>query len=104
MVLKEEVEEMAALAGGIIAVVLGIIGLFVWWGDFLLILKGTLPILFVLGGALAAYLGYEEIKDKKAAESFEETSSDLKQEVESLKKEIEELKGDKKEDTGEESK
>ncbi len=99
---------MAALAGGIIAVILGIIGLFVWWADFLLILKGTLPILFILGGALAAYLGYEEIKDKKAAESFEETSADLKQEVESLKKELEELKGEKKEeskeDSGEESK
>ncbi len=87
---------MAALAGGVAAVILGIIGIIVWWGDFLEILKGTLPVLFILGGALAAYLGYEEIKDKKAAESFEESSTDLKQEVESLKEEIKELKEEKK--------
>ena len=87
---------MAALAGGVAAVILGIIGIVVWWGDFLEILKGTLPILFILGGALAAYLGYEEIKDKKAAENFEESSTDLKQEVESLKEEIKELKEEKK--------
>lgn len=86
---------MVALAGGVVAVILGIIGIIVWWGDFLEILKGTLPVLFILGGALAAYLGYEEIKDKKAAESFEESSTDLKQEVESLKEEIKELKSQK---------
>ncbi len=99
---------MAALAGGVAAVILGIIGIVIWWGDFLEILKGTLPAMFILGGALAAYLGYEEIKDKKAAESFEESSTDLKQEVESLKEEIKELKeekkGDQKEEPGEEKK
>ena len=87
---------MAALGGGVVAVILGIIGIVMWWGDFLEILKGTLPVLFILGGGLAAYLGYEEIKDKKAAESFEESSTDLKQEVESLKEELKELKGEKK--------
>ena len=86
---------MTALAGGIAAVILGVIGLIIWWVDFLEILKGTVPAMFVLGGALAAYLGYEEIKDKKAAESFEESATDLKQEVESLKQELEELKKEK---------
>jgi len=87
---------MAALGGGVAAVILGIIGIIVWWADFLQILKGTLPVLFILGGALAGYLGYEEIKDKRAAQNFEETSTDLKQEVESLKEEIKELKEQKK--------
>jgi len=87
---------MTALAGGVAAVILGIIGIVVWWGDFLEILKGTLPAMFILGGGLASYLGYEEIKDKKAAESFEESSTDLKQEVQSLKEEIKELKQEKK--------
>jgi len=86
---------MTALAGGIAAVVLGIIGLVIWWADFLEILKGTIPAMFIMGGALAAYLGYEEIKDKKAAESFEDSTVDLKQEVDSLKKELEELKKEK---------
>ncbi len=95
---------MAVLGGGIIALLLGIIGLFAWWGDFLEVLKGTIPIILILGGALATYLGYEEYKDKKAMESMTETEEDLKQEVERLKKEIEELKSKKGEEKEEEKK
>ncbi len=88
---------MAALAGGLAALVLGIIGIVLWWGHFLDLLMGGVPIMLILGGALAAYLGFEEIKDKRAADSFEETpSANLKEEVETLKQEIKELKDDKK--------
>ena len=83
---------MAALLGGVVALVLGIIGIIFWWGDFIQILRGSIPLILLLGGALAAYLGFEELKDKRAADTFEETSTDLKQEVDSLKKEIKELK------------
>ncbi|MBW1681304.1 MAG: hypothetical protein JRF59_13120 [Deltaproteobacteria bacterium] len=83
---------MAALAGGLVALVLGIIGIIVWFGDFIDLFKGGVPVMLILGGALAAYLGFEEIKDKRAAESFEDTATDLKQEVETLKEEIKELK------------
>ncbi len=89
---------MAVLGGGIIALLLGIIGLFAWWGDFLEVLKGSIPVILILGGALATYLGYEEYKDKQAMESITETEEDLKQEVERLKKEIEELKSKKEEE------
>jgi len=88
---------MAVFAGGLAALVLGIIGIFAWWGEFILILKGAIPVIFILGGALATYLGFEEIKDKGTTETFDDTSSDLKQEVESLKEELKELKDDKKE-------
>jgi len=88
---------MAVLAGGIIALVLGVIGLFAWWGDFLEVLKGSIPIMLILGGALATYLGYEEYKDKQTMESLSESEEDLKQEVERLKKELEELKEKKEE-------
>ena len=88
---------MAVLGGGIIALLLGIIGLITWWSDFLEILKGGIPVVLILGGALATYLGYEEYKDKKAMESLSESEEDLKQEVERLKKEIEELKSKKEE-------
>jgi hypothetical protein len=91
---------MAALAGGLGALVLGIIGIIIWWGEFLDILMGGVPVIFILGGALAAYLGFEEIKDKRTAETFQDTSGDLKQEVESLKEEIKGLKEQKPEDTG----
>jgi flagellar motor component MotA len=85
---------MTALLGGIVALVLGLIGIIVWWGDFLEILRGSVPLILLLGGALAAYLGFEELKDKRTADSFEDTSTDLKQEVETLKEEIKELKKD----------
>ena len=87
---------MAALAGGLVALILGIIGIIVWFPYFVKALMAGVPVMLILGGALAAYLGFEEIKDKKAAESFDTTDDNLKGEVESLKKEIEELKEEKK--------
>lgn len=88
---------MAALAGGLAALVLGIIGIIIWWGEFIDLLMGGVPIMLILGGALAAYLGFEEVKDKKNAETFDEDPANLKTEVETLKEEIKELKEDKKE-------
>ena len=87
---------MAALAGGIAALILGIIGIIVWWGEFIDLLMGGVPLILIMGGALAAYLGFEEIKDKRTAETFEDTSENkLHQEVEDLKKEIKDLKEEK---------
>ena len=63
---------------------------------------GGVPAIFILGGALAAYLGFEEMKDKRTAESFEDTGGDLKQEVETLREEIKVLKEQKPEATEEE--
>jgi hypothetical protein len=88
---------MAALAGGLAALVLGIIGLIAWFPYFVKALMAGVPAMLILGGGLAAYLGFEEIKDKRAAESFDDTTSDLKGEVESLRKEIKDLKEEKEE-------
>lgn len=92
---------MAALAGGLVALVLGIIGLIVWFPYFIKALMAGVPAMLILGGALAAYLGFEEIKDKRTAESFDDSGPDLKGEVESLKKEIKELKEEKDEEKAE---
>ena len=81
-----------ALAGGLVALVLGIIGIVVWWSFFLKALMAGIPVMLILGGALATYLGLEEMKDKKAAESFDTDKDDLKREVETLKQEMKELK------------
>ncbi len=62
---------MKILLGGIAALVLGVVGLIIWFFDFLLILKGVVPIALVLGGVLAIYLGIEDIKT--AASSEEES-------------------------------
>ena len=88
---------MMALVGGLIALVLGLIGIITWWPYFIKALAAGVPVMLILGGALATYLGIEEIKDKKAAESFEPEGADLKQEVETLREEIKTLKGDKEE-------
>ena len=87
---------MMALAGGLIALVLGIIGIIFWWGYFIKALMAGVPAMLILGGALATYLGIEEIKDKKAAESFDSEKEELKHKVDSLEeklKDLEEKKG-----------
>jgi disulfide bond formation protein DsbB len=59
---------MKILLGGIAALVLGVIGLIIWFFDFLMILKGLVPIALILGGALAIYLGIEDIKTSASTE------------------------------------
>lgn len=59
---------MVALVGGVAALVLGVIGLIGWGREFVDLLKGAVPVLLLLGGALATYLGVEEMKDKRRAE------------------------------------
>jgi uncharacterized membrane protein YqjE len=86
---------MMAFAGGIIALILGIIGIIIWWGYFLKALAAGVPAMLILGGGLAVYLGIEEIKDRKASENFEDKSDDLKNEVQNLKEEIKDLKEEK---------
>jgi hypothetical protein len=93
---------MTALIGGLVAVVLGLIGLGIWWKQFLTLLAGGIPLLLLLGGALAVYLGYEEAKDKmfKKTESpayeppkvSEAEVEQYKAEVDRLKSEIDDLK------------
>lgn len=88
---------MMSLVGGLIVFFLGVIFLFSWFGYFVKGLMATLPVLFILGGALATYLGIEEIKDKSASDSYDDETADLKNEVESLKEELKVLKGEKEE-------
>ena len=86
---------MAALAGGLAALVLGLIGIIAWWSYFIKALMAGIPIMLILGGALAAYLGYEELKDKSTEETYDADSGDLKEEVKSLKEEIKGLREEK---------
>lgn len=59
---------MKILLSGIAALVIGVIGLVIWFFDFLLVLKGVIPIALILGGALAIYLGIEDIKTSSTSE------------------------------------
>lgn len=97
---------MTVLVGGLVAVALGLIGMGIWWRQFLDLLAGSIPLFLLLGGALAVYLGYEEAKDKLFAKTPAGSESaglaaaeveKYKEEVEKLKAEIEALKAQKKE-------
>ena len=91
---------MKTLIGGAVAAVLGLIGISIWFGEFLQVIAGVLPIMLLLGGGLALYLGFDELKDtwKKddspADISPNEDTEKYKQEIDELKKEIDTLKSD----------
>ena len=70
---------MKILLGGIVALIIGVVGLVLWWFEFLRVLKGVLPIIFVLGGALAIYLGVEDIKTTSASPMSEEKPEEKKE-------------------------
>ena len=91
---------MKTLIGGAIAAVLGLIGLSVWFSEFLQILAGAVPVMLLLGGGLALYLGFDELKDTwKKDEPMDAGPADdaaqYKSEIDALKKEIEDLKAEK---------
>jgi len=102
---------MAVFVGGIVSAVLGVILLLVWWDAFLLLVAGGLPIMLLFGGVIAAYLGFDEVKDKlpyfskkedefastldtDEAPKYKEEAEKYKQEVEQLKSELEKVKKD----------
>ena len=83
---------MKTLVGGAIAAILGVIGIVVWFPQFLTVIAGTIPVMLLLGGALAIYLGIDELKDtwKETEPPVSDTGSS--ENVEKYKKEIDELK------------
>jgi len=84
---------MKILIGGLVAAILGIVGIVVFWKHFLTILAGGVPLLLLLFGALAVYLGFEEVRDRFMEKTYESSQTeDYKAEIEKLKTEIEELK------------
>ncbi len=91
---------MKTLIGGAIAAVIGVIGLAIWFNAFLQLLAGAVPVMLLLGGCLALYLGFDELKDtwqKEGEVSPMDTEPETelekyRKENEELKKEIESLK------------
>lgn len=95
---------MKVFLGGLAAAFFGIIGIFIWFKPFLNLLAGAIPLMLLLGGAMAAYLGYDEVKDqlpfgkKKEEEAAPEAATDdlskYKEEAEKYKQEVEKLKAE----------
>ncbi len=88
---------MKTLIGGAIAVLLGVVGLAVWFGEFLGLLAGCIPPVLLLGGGLALYLGFDELKDSWKNEDGQDAPApeDDKAKIAELEKELDELKKDK---------
>ncbi len=51
------------IIGGGIAVILGLLGLILWWDLLIVILKGSIPILLLLGGIISLVAGISEMKE-----------------------------------------
>ena len=91
---------MKIFVGGAVAAFLGFLGIIVWHHAVFGVIGGAIPLILLLGGLMAAYLSYDEVKDKlpsccKAKETQEPTSDvRLKEEAERYKLEIERLKSE----------
>lgn len=93
---------MKTLIGGAVGAVLGLIGMSIWWKPFLQLLAGAIPVVLLLGGGLALYLGFDELKDtwKKEDTTVDtptktDETEKYKSEIDELKKEIETLRDQK---------
>jgi len=79
---------MTALLVGIglivVAVLLVLPGVAGWWPDVLTFLKGSIPVLAIMIGAVAILIGVADIKDKKEAEK-EEQEEKAKEQAEDKK-------------------
>lgn len=86
---------MQVLIGGAVAAVLGLIGLILWWKEFLILLMGGIPIALLLGGALAIYVGYDELKDQlKEKKEKEKSDKDKSDELAKTREELAKLKAE----------
>ncbi|MCM8784204.1 MAG: hypothetical protein NC818_05480 [Candidatus Omnitrophica bacterium] len=65
-----------AIIGGLVSIALGILFLTPkwWWGNFLTVLKGSVPPMLIFGGLIALIAGIGEVKDAiaRAKEKKEE--------------------------------
>ena len=95
---------MSLLIGGIISAILGLISLILCWSDFITLINGAFPIFLLLGGALAIYVGLDELQEKireerqrqeEKLEKAQEEIESVKAQAERYKEELDRLKGTK---------
>jgi len=85
-------DHMKTLLGGAIAAAFGLIGLVIWWEEFFEVLAGIVPVMLLLGGGLAIYLGFDELKDSWKKDEIVDTPASKGENVEHYQKEIDDLK------------
>jgi len=57
--------------GGLVSIIIGIWGLISWWYSFVILLKGSIPAILILGGLAALFAGISEVKDSMQAKKEE---------------------------------
>ena len=62
---------MWVIIGGIVAIILGVLGLIEWWLLFLKALAALIPFILVVGGVLAVIVGITSRKEKIEEEKEE---------------------------------
>ena len=90
---------MKVFVGGVAAAFLGLLGIIIWHHAVCRFIGGSIPLILLLGGLMAAYLGYDEVKDKlpccKAKETREPSNdAELREEAERYKQEAERLQSE----------
>jgi hypothetical protein len=90
---------MKVFVGGVAAAFLGLLSIIICHHAVFKIILGTIPLILLLGGLIAAYLGYDEVKDKlpfaKNKENLEPSNDTrLREEAERYKQEVERLKSE----------
>lgn len=60
-----------SVIGGLVAILLGLIGLIRWWDLFVRALLATVPSILILGGLIAFAAGISEIKDAMKSKTEE---------------------------------
>lgn len=85
---------MSLLIAGIISAIFGLVSLIFFLSDFMTIIKGTFPIFLFLGGALAVYVGVDEMQDKNREERQrqEENLAKAQEEIETIRAQAESYK------------
>ena len=97
---------MITMMGGLTAILVGLIFLFFWWGPFIMVVKAGIPLVLLLGGALATYLGVEEWRDAQSMKEAGPTgyqsdeTEKYKAEAEKYKAELEAMKQSKEPEAG----
>jgi hypothetical protein len=90
---------MKVFIGGVAAAFLGFLGIIIWYDAVFRFIGGAIPLILLMGGLMAAYLGYDEVKEKLPfgkGEGAQEPAADskLKEEAEKYKQEVERLKAE----------
>lgn len=89
---------MKVFVGGVVAAFFGFLGILVWNDAVFKFIGGAIPLILLVGGLMAAYLGYDEVKEKlpfpKCKDTQDSSDAKFKEEADKYRQEVERLKAE----------